>query len=73
MSSHLNEFKMLYLRIGINCKVNICDTGYYILLGNTDNNYKDCTTSDKFYGWPEHFTQLNFDKEGQFVSQEFTE
>jgi hypothetical protein len=81
--THLEKFVALYKEFGINCKINSfyysaedgCTS--YIILCNESFSYKDnknrCTKSSKFDGYSSSYSEICFDKDGNFIGQGFWE
>ena len=73
--SDLAKFFNLYLCFGVECKVieNKDKDGWFIILAESDLYDDNVTTSDKFKGYNGFYTQIEFDKDGQFTKQGFWE
>ena len=79
----LEAFIELYLKFGIDCKVNQCtETGNQFIILAPSNYYSGLiewsenfspTESDKIEGHHGFYSRIDFDKDGKFISQGFWE
>lgn len=76
MKTDLERFVELYASFGIHCKVRNGESGSEIILSE-GVDFPECpddlTKSEKFGGYMDFFTSVEFDKNGKFVSQGFWE
>ena len=73
-NTDIAEFNRLYKRFGIDLIINVEDDETYIIILGEDGCYVEgATFSDKFGGYNCFFSSIRFNKDGDFIRQEFWE
>ena len=70
--SNLSDFINLYQRMGFKLKVNEGPNGYFILLGDADK-LEGHVNSEGFDSFQDYYSRIDFNFDGEFISQGFYE
>jgi len=69
----LEKFKELYKSLGIELVVSETEDVLVVKIGTDLHRDNDLTVSEKFTGWNGFYSDIQFTKEGKFISQGFWE